>query len=121
MAQAPKPLYVGTNRFVVALDPGTGEELWRTKLPKCSGGGEPVTMVIQDERLYAGCHGQVWCLDRRDGAVVWHNGLPGTGYHVVLLAMEDAAATTAQDVTVAAARRRRQQQAAAASGAAGAT
>lgn len=29
MSRGQKPLFVGTNRFVAALDPRTGEELWR--------------------------------------------------------------------------------------------
>jgi outer membrane protein assembly factor BamB len=122
MAYTQTPLYVGTNRHVAALDPQTGEELWRTRLPKCSAIGEPVTMVIKDGRLYVGSYGQVWCLDQRDGTLLWRNGLPKLGYHAVLLAMEGAEAGTAQDAAAVVARRRQQQQAAAAgsAGAAGA-
>jgi outer membrane protein assembly factor BamB len=120
MARGQTPLYVGTNCFVAALDPQTGEELWRTKLPKCGGMGEPVAIVIKDGRLYVGSHGQVWCLDQRDGTVLWRNGLPKMGYHAVLLAMEGADGGTAQDAAATVARRNRQQQAAAAGGAAAA-
>ena len=119
MARAETPLYVGTNGFVAALDPRTGEELWRTKLPKCGGSGEPVALVMKEQHLFAGAHGQVWCLDARDGSVLWRNGLPKMGYHTVLLALEGADAATGSDALAAAAVRRRQQQAAA--GAAGAT
>jgi outer membrane protein assembly factor BamB len=113
MSRNDTPLYVGTNGIVAALDPGTGEELWRTKLPRGAGMGEPVTLVIKGEHLYAGSYGQVWCLNKRDGVVLWRNGLPKMGYHAVLLAMEDADAASAQDVAAAAAWRRRQQQTAA--------
>ncbi len=112
------PLFVGTNGYVAALDPDSGQELWRTKLPKCGGHGEPVAMVIKGSRLFAGANGKVWCLDKSDGSVCWMNGLPGTGYHTVLLALEDAAGGTGLDATLAAEHRRRQQRAAAASAAA---
>ena len=79
------PLYVGTNGFVAALDPQTGEELWRTKLPR--GGASTVTLLIKQTQLYAGCHGRVFCLDKRTGAVLWQNGLPKMGFQPVLLAL----------------------------------
>ena len=89
MARKVEPLYVGTNRFVAAIEPRTGEELWRTKL---SGGGlgSPVTILIKDKHLYVGHYGRVHCLDRRDGSVRWSNGLSKMGFHAVLLAMEGA-------------------------------
>lgn len=118
MALPSTPLYVGTNRFVAALDPHTGAELWRTKLPKCS--SDLATILIKGDRLYVGCYGRAFCLDRRDGSVLWQNGLPGLGYCTVLLAMEGAEAGTSNDAAAGADRRRRQQ-AAAAAGAAGAT
>ena len=120
MTRDPTPLYIGTNGIVAALDPRTGEELWRTKLPKCGGMGEPVAMVIKDQQIFAGSNGRAWCLDARDGSVLWQNGLPKMGYHAVLLAMEGADAATGSDAVTTTAVRRRQQQSAA-GGAAGAT
>jgi outer membrane protein assembly factor BamB len=115
------PLFVGTNGYIAALDPDNGQELWRTKLPKCGGIGEPVAMVIKGGHLFAGANGKVWCLDKSDGRVCWTNGLPGTGYHTVLLALEDADAGTGLDATLTAAHRRRQQQRAAAASASAAS
>ena len=89
MATRQTPLYVGTNRFVAALDPRTGAELWRTKLPK-GGLGSPVTILIKGLSLYVGHYGRVYCLAKGDGSILWENGLPKTGYHAVLLAMEGA-------------------------------
>ena len=117
MTRDPAPLYIGTNGFVAALDPRTGEEFWRTKLPKCGGMGEPVAMILKDQHIFAGAHGQVWCLDARDGSVVWRNGLPKLGYHTVLLALEGADAATGSDALTTAVVRRRQQDAAATGGA----
>ena len=120
MAKAQEPLYVGTNGFVAALDPGTGEELWRTKLPKCGGIGAPVVMLIKGQQLFAAAGGRAWCLDRRTGSVIWQNGLPKMGYHVVLLAMEGACTGTSQAAAAAAYVQQCQQQHAAAGAGAGA-
>ena len=107
------PLYVGTYRFVAARDPVTGDELWRTKLPKCSM-GSLVTIVIKGDRIYAGCGGQAYCLNKQTGELIWHNKLPKMSYYPVMLALEGAAATTGADALAAA---HAAMQAAAASGA----
>jgi outer membrane protein assembly factor BamB len=117
MARAQKLLYVGTNAIVAALDPATGEELWRTKLPKAGMGGSPVTILIKEQRLYVGCYGRAYCLDARTGDVLWQNGLPKMGYHTVLLALEGAQGVSSQDLVVAEARRQQEAAAAAAAGA----
>lgn len=106
MARSNTPLYIGTNRFVAALDPRTGEELWRTKLPKSAGGG-PVTLQIKDRNIYAGYNGEVFCLAKNDGAIVWHNELRGMGYHPILLAMQGASGSTDGAVIAADDRRRK--------------
>lgn len=111
MSRTRTPLYVGTNHFVVALDPATGEELWRTKL-RGSGHGHPVAILIQRDQLFVGCFGQAYCLDRRDGKILWHNNLPGTGYHAVILAMEGSAGS-GPDVLLAANHAKRRADAAA--------
>ncbi|MEP0848565.1 MAG: PQQ-binding-like beta-propeller repeat protein [Phycisphaerae bacterium] len=116
MPRSRTPLYVGTNHFVVALDPATGEELWRTKL-RGSGHGHPVAILIQRDHLFVGCFGQAYCLDRRDGQILWHNNLPGTGYHAVVLAMEGAAGCGPGALLVADHARREAARAAAAAGA----
>ena len=117
MAQRHTPLYVGTNRHVLSLDPRTGAELWRAKLPK-GGIGSPVTMVIKGQNLYVGHYGHVFCLDKRNGSVLWQNDLPKTGYHAVLLAMEGAVGTGAGAVVD---EQRRKKQAAAAAATTAAT
>ncbi|MCZ6683049.1 MAG: PQQ-binding-like beta-propeller repeat protein [Planctomycetota bacterium] len=113
MARSNTLLYIGTNRFVAALDPRTGEELWRTKLPK-SGSGGPVTMQIKGRNIYAGYNGEVFCLMKNDGSVVWHNKLKGMGYHPILLAMEGASGSSDGAVLAAHEQRRRQSSAGAA-------
>lgn len=39
--------------------------------------------------LYAGTHGHVTAIDKRDGRTVWVTSLPGTGFSVVSILPED--------------------------------
>ncbi|MBN2560882.1 MAG: PQQ-binding-like beta-propeller repeat protein [Phycisphaerae bacterium] len=96
MARSRKLLYVGTGRYVAALDPKTGEECWRTKLPHA--GASVVTMLIKDEHLLVGHAGHAYCLAKASGEIIWENGLPRMGYNPVLLAMEGAQGPSAGDV-----------------------
>jgi outer membrane protein assembly factor BamB len=99
MARGMTPLYVGTNRHVAALDPQSGEELWRVKLPH---GGTPiVAILIGDKRLFIGHAGYVYALDRQAGAVLWENGLPGMGFRPVMLASDFTAARQPQPLYIA--------------------
>jgi len=79
MRRKPKLLYASTNRHVIALDPRTGEEVWRAKLPHASGFGAVVTLLIEGDTLYAESGGRVYALNRHTGELQWHNGLPKTG------------------------------------------
>ncbi|MFH1418123.1 MAG: PQQ-binding-like beta-propeller repeat protein [Planctomycetota bacterium] len=117
MARTREMLFAATHRWVAAIDPKTGEELWRTKLPQ--GGFSVPIILIKDTYLYVGHAGHVYCLDKRYGEVIWDNGLPKMGFQTVVLAMEGA---TTSDVAAAAAGttsdRRRRAAAAAGGGAA---
>lgn len=107
-------VYVATNGFVISLSAASGEENWRVKLPKGTN-ANPVTLLLKGERLLVGGSGRVWCLDRRSGAVLWENGLPKTGFHAVLLAMEGATGGADGGSAVVAEVKRQQEAAAAAS------
>ena len=116
MARSRRCLYVGTSRYVAALDPQTGGEIWRTKLPHS--GGAVVTILIHDRHLYVGHAGHAYCLDKSSGDILWENGLPKMGFNPVLLAMEGAQAASTGGV---AAHRSMQRQRSAATGGAAAT
>lgn len=88
MLKSRDTLYIGTGRTVLALDAKTGEERWRAKLKSVS--GSIVTLLLKDNHLYVGHGGWVYCLSTDDGAIIWKNGLPKTGYYAVMLAMEGA-------------------------------
>lgn len=74
-----KSLVIGIGGHVVALDPGTGSELWRTKLKS----SPFVTVTTQGDAIFAGAGGELWCLDPATGAIRWHNALKGLGLNVV--------------------------------------
>jgi len=87
MAKNREIIYVGAGRFVAALDAGTGEELWRTKL---GGANCVVTLLLKGQSVFAGYRGRMHCLDARTGTLRWENDLPKMGYGAVLCAMEGA-------------------------------
>lgn len=72
-------LYIGIGGHVVALDPGSGSELWRTKLKS----SPFVTVVAQGDVVLAGAAGELFCLDAATGSIRWHNPLKGLGTGVV--------------------------------------
>ena len=118
MARIKNVLYVATHRFVAAVEPKTGEEVWRTKLPH--GGSAVPTMVLKGDHIYIGHAGYVYCLDRRMGQVLWENDLPKMGFQSVVLAMEGATAAATGAVTAVQAAQQRAAAAASSGGAAGA-
>ncbi|HLP01844.1 MAG TPA: PQQ-binding-like beta-propeller repeat protein [Opitutaceae bacterium] len=80
-------LYLGTNAHVVAVDKATGSTLWRTKLKGGFIGNTGfVTLLVQDDRVFAHAGGELFCLDQKTGAVLWNNGLEGLGYELASLA-----------------------------------
>lgn len=86
------PLIIGTNGNIAAIDSTTGEIRWATELK--TGGllsstrGEDVSVILRDDRVYAGCSGHLFCLDAANGTILWHNDLKGFGHNDVSLALE---------------------------------
>jgi outer membrane protein assembly factor BamB len=105
-------IFVGVKHAVVALDDRTGAEVWRTDLRS----GDYVTVLWDGDALIAANAGEVWRLDPRHGAVIWHNELKGLGRGLVSLASSRRPESTA-DADVASQKRRRDEQAAAAAAA----
>ena len=69
-------IYVGIKGLVLALDSGSGQELWRADLS----GSTFVTVVDDGPRIYALAQGEAYCLDAQTGSILWHNSLKGCGY-----------------------------------------
>jgi outer membrane protein assembly factor BamB len=82
-----KRLYVGIGDSVLAFDPNTGEEFWRTKLKKLS---TFVSVSFIHGRVFAAANGEIYCLDPATGEVLWHNPLKGMGMGYVTFTGEGA-------------------------------
>ena len=98
MARIKDRLFIGVGGHVVAIDPGSGTEVWRTKLKSASF----VTVSLSSDRILAGAGGELFCLDPSSGTVLWHNKLKGLGLGIV------AFAESGELVAEAAARAQRQ-------------
>ena len=78
-------LYVGIKTSVIALDRKTGEITWSVKLPVKYPGSTVSGLAnvwCDADALFASCAGEVFCLDPKSGAILWHNLLKkmGTGF-----------------------------------------
>lgn len=98
---SPSLLYLGTNGYVAALDPRTGEEVWRTKLGTSlfsATSSQDVTVLEHEGRIFAGCYGHLFCLDGRSGELQWHNELSGLGHNDIALSIDGRSAQTVRTV-----------------------
>jgi outer membrane protein assembly factor BamB len=99
-------LYIGIKGTALALDRGTGQEVWRTPLK----GSDFVNVALVDGDLYATSRGELFCLDAGTGSIRWKNPLTGFGLGLISIAAWDGQAVLLQE------KRRREQAEAAASG-----
>ena len=87
MPRDPQTLvFIGIKNSVVALDARTGAEVWRVALR----GSDFVNVCWDGDALIAANSGEVWRVDPRSGAVLWHNPLKGFGRGLVSLATSHA-------------------------------
>ena len=84
-------LIIGLGGHVVAIDPSSGEELWRTNLK----GSGFVTVSLAPGRIYAGANGELFCLDASTGEILWRNRLKGLGLGIIAFSGSDAVAEAA--------------------------
>ena len=104
-------VFIGIKGSVVALNRGTGEQVWATHLKGC----DFVNVVVQDGTVIASCHGEIFCLDPFTGEARWHNPLKGFGMGLATIAPGDNSGGAGTQVL--AAKRRRDEEAAAAAAA----
>jgi outer membrane protein assembly factor BamB len=103
-------IFIGISGTVIALDRGTGQEVWRTALK----GGDFVNVVLLDDTLYATAKGELFCLDPATGNLRWQNQLKGLGRGLVTIAASGG------QQAVAMRQKQQRDEAAAAAGGAGA-
>jgi len=82
-------LYIGVKGTALAVDRSTGREVWRTPLK----GSDFVNVVLDREELFAATKGEVFRLDPRSGAVIWHNTMTGFGWGLITFATGGQVAT----------------------------
>ena len=75
-------IFVGVRGTVLALDVGTGTELWRASLKA----GHFVNVAFDGQRVIATTRGEVFALDPATGHVLWNNRLEGMGLGFVTIA-----------------------------------
>jgi len=68
-------VFIGIGKSVVALNRGTGEQVWATRLK----GYDFVNVLLDGGRVFATACGEIFCLDPLTGDVLWHNPLKGFG------------------------------------------
>ena len=98
MATLSGKLFIGIGGHAVAVDPATGEEIWRTKLKT----GSYATVALTEAGLFCAAGGELFRLDPATGSILWHNKLKGLGVGLVTFPGTSAAAG---QVAEAAARR----------------
>ena len=102
-------VFIGIKGSVIALNRGTGQQVWTTYLK----GSDFVNVVVQDEVVLASCRGEVFCLNALTGKGLWHNPLKGFGLGLATIATEHPQGSGIAPVL--AEKRRRDEEAAAAS------
>ncbi len=73
---------------VAAINPLSGNIKWKTRLKAAHKVHGDVTLLVEKDVIYAGCAGHLFCLDRHNGTIKWHNGLKGWGFSPISIANE---------------------------------
>jgi outer membrane protein assembly factor BamB len=68
-------IFIGLNRYVVALHRDTGEIVWSNN--QLHDGA--VTLLLDGDRLIASSNGYIYCLNPHTGKILWHNPMKGYG------------------------------------------
>jgi outer membrane protein assembly factor BamB len=97
-----KLLLIGINGHVSAVEPGSGHQLWTTKLEGgsflASTNHEDVSVLLHDGVVFAGCFGHLFGLDAATGQILWHNELAGMGHNDISMAMDGVSVQFQQKV-----------------------
>lgn len=84
-------LFIGSNGHVCAIDPQSGNEVWRTRLQEGVFNAThlaDVSVVVRDSVVYAGSQGHLFALSAQTGSILWHNPMKGLRFNDISLAFE---------------------------------
>lgn len=82
MVPIPELLFLAGRGLVVGLNKRTGQEVWRTSLRSgwFNWGSSYVGLVEGTDHLYACANGQVSCLSKDEGRVLWQSKVSDLGF-----------------------------------------
>ena len=92
MAKLSDSLFIAVGGHVAAIDPATGQELWRTKLKASS----ISTVAVVNGALYGAAGGELFRLEPATGEILWRNKLKGLGMGVVAFPGDTVPAAAAE-------------------------
>lgn len=75
-------IFVGFNKYVIALDRDSGEIVWQQQLSHTG----YVSLMLDGDRLIASTNGYMDCLNPLNGKILWKNSLKGFGIGVASIA-----------------------------------
>ncbi len=92
-------LFIGTLHYVAAIDKSDGGILWRSQLKTGLFTGHPfVTLLVEDQKVFAHTGGELFCLDALTGRQLWMNKLEGLGYEMASLAIAGSSAPSPEAI-----------------------
>lgn len=90
-ARVNERLFIGSNGHVCAIDPSSGNEIWRTRLQEgiltATQSGD-VSVLVRGDVVFAGCQGHLFALAAATGEHLWHNELKGLRFNDISLSFE---------------------------------
>lgn len=101
-------MYIFSNGRVAAIDKKTGDIVWEIKLKEYFKSAVRMfygQISVENDKVFVGASGMLFCLNAKDGSLLWKNELKGWGYHFVSLANAggDGAMAAQQSAATAAA------------------
>ncbi len=82
-------IYIFSNGRVAAIDKKKGEIIWEVKLKQYTKSALRMyygQISVEDDKIFVGVSGLLFCLNAKDGSLLWKNELKGWGYAFVSLA-----------------------------------
>ena len=82
-------LVVGTRGYLLAFEKATGNPMWKYQFEKSfwAGNSGYVTTLVDGDKLFAACYGEIYCFDLMKGSLLWKDNLSGKGFGVVSFAV----------------------------------
>ncbi len=85
-------VYAFLSGHIICLHLATGQEVWRTKIPKSM--AQIASILVHDGVVLVGVTGRVHCFDAYTGTLRWSNELKGLGFNTVFLCAQDGSGAT---------------------------